>query len=224
MQGYTIAFDLDGTLVDTAPDLVDAANHVLAAIGAPSVADEALRPSISLGARAMIVKGLELGGVMLSEAEIDRHLDTFLAFYSANIAVRSRPFDGAVRAITAFRMQGARVTVCTNKREALSRQLLTALDIIDLFDGIAGRDTFPVYKPNPQHLRGAIELAGGEIKRALMVGDSDVDIATARAAGVPVVAVTFGYTHAPVEQFRPDAVIDHYDELHATARRLLKIA
>jgi phosphoglycolate phosphatase len=224
MRGHTIVFDLDGTLVDTAPDLIDAANHVLAAMGLPAVADADLRPSISFGARAMIVKGLDLAGVASYEAEIDRHLDAFLRHYSANIAVRSRPFEGVVAAIERLRAAGARIALCTNKREGLSRQLLGELGLLDLFHGLAGRDTFPVCKPHPDHLTGAIRLAGGDTRRALMIGDSDVDIATARAAGVPVIGVSFGYTHAPVATFDPDAVIDHYDELLPAAMRVLGVA
>lgn len=224
MRGTTIVFDLDGTLVDTAPDLIDAVNHVLARLGLGGIDDAALRPSISFGARAMIVKGLEMHQTSLSEVEIDRQMDAFLRYYAANIAVRSRTFDGAVRAITTFRAEGARIGICTNKREGLSRQLLAELGILDLFDGLAGRDTFAVCKPHPDHLTGAIQLAGGEVSRALMIGDSDVDVATARAAGVPVIGVSFGYTHAPVATFNPDAVIDHYDELEAVARRILNSA
>jgi phosphoglycolate phosphatase len=223
LHGYTIAFDLDGTLVDTAPDLIDAANHVMALLGLPLIADADLRPSISFGARAMIVKALELNARPLGEAEVDRHLESFLRYYAANIARRSRPFEGAVGAIMALRMRGARIAVCTNKREALSRQLLSELGLLDLIDGLAGRDTFAVCKPHPDHLTGAIGLAGGEPSRALMIGDSDVDVATARAAGVPVIGVSFGYTHAPVATFGPDAVIDHYAELEAAARRVLAL-
>lgn len=221
MRGTTIVFDLDGTIVDTAPDLIDAANHVLAQLGLAAVAEEDLRPTISFGARAMIVKGLSISKTELGDAEVDRWLERFLDYYASNIAVRSRPYDGAVRALMTFRSAGARIGLCTNKREDLSRLLLGELGILDLFDGLAGRDTFPVYKPHPDHLRGAVRLAGGQPERALMVGDSDVDIATARAAGVPVIGVTFGYTHAPVSTFHPDAIIDHYDELEKAALALL---
>ncbi len=110
-------------------------------------------------------------------------------------------------------MRGARLAVCTNKRADMSRQLLRDLRLLDRFMALAGRDTFPVCKPHPDHLIGAIRMAGGDPARAIMIGDSSTDIDTAKAAGVPVVAVTFGYTDIPVHEQSPDAVIDHYDEL-----------
>lgn len=220
MQDLTVVFDLDGTLVDTAPDLVGATNHALAGIGLPPVTDTLLRPWISFGARRMIVEALRASDTIRSETEIDRLLAVFISHYEVNIARESRPYPGVVAAAEALRAEGARLAVCTNKRESLSRALLQALAIDTLFSGLAGRDTFPVCKPHPDHLFGAIRLAGGRADRAIMVGDSDVDIATAKAAAVPVVAVSFGYTAEPVANFAPDRIIDHYDGLVATIRGL----
>lgn len=221
MHGITIVFDLDGTLVDTAPDLVGATNHVLAGLGAPAVAPHRLHPWISHGARRMIVEALAERRLSLSEAEVDRAMDVFLDYYVANIARESRPFPGVERAMESLARAGATLAVCTNKREGLSRLLLDALGLTPRFAAIAGRDTFPVSKPDPRHLTGAIEMAGGDPRRAVMVGDSGVDIATARAAGVPVVAVTFGYTETPIRELSPDAVIEHYDALVPALRRLV---
>lgn len=224
MKDLTIVFDLDGTLVDTAPDLVHATNHVLEGLGFKPVAQDDLRPWISYGARRMIVEGLGMSGQEASEADLDRLLDKFLEHYAANIAFESRPFPGAVAVLDRFRAQGTRIGLCTNKREELTLSLLGQLGIADRFTAIAGRDTFPVSKPHPDHLRGVVAKAGGNLARTVMIGDSEVDIATAKAARVPVVAVTFGYTQVPVERLSPDAVIDHYDQLEATVMRLLDSA
>jgi phosphoglycolate phosphatase len=210
LDGLTIAFDLDGTLVETAPDLIAAANHVLAAEGLAPVAPHVIRDAISFGARAMIEKGLMASGVGFQADVVDRLLADFLAHYEANIAVHSQPFPHVVELLSAYRAGGCRLVVCTNKREYLSRALLNELGMTDLFDGIAGRDTFPVCKPHPDHLLGAIRMVGGSTERAVMVGDSGTDISTARAAGVPSIAVTFGYTEIPAKDLGADATIDNY--------------
>jgi phosphoglycolate phosphatase len=221
MRDATLIFDLDGTLVDTAPDLVAATNHVLAGLGLPGISEHALRPLVGHGARFMVEHAIGPGAAKLSEEERKRLLDRFLDYYTGNIAVGSRPFEGTVPALERFRGAGAKLAVCTNKTERISRMLLEALGMSGLFSAVAGRDTFPVFKPHPDHLLGAIELAGGDSARAVMVGDSRIDIATAKAAGVPVVAVTFGYTDIPVRELGPDKVIDHYDELEPAILALL---
>ncbi|MCB1519987.1 MAG: phosphoglycolate phosphatase [Hyphomicrobiaceae bacterium] len=209
----TIVFDLDGTLVDTAPDLIGATNHALADIGLGAVPGAALRPWISFGARRMIEEGLRHSGEVRPATEVDRLLALFLGHYEANIAVVSRPYPGAVEALGAILDAGGSLAVCTNKRESLSLRLLTELDLVDYFAAIVGRDTLAACKPDPLHLTGAIEMAGGARGAAVMVGDSGVDIQTARAASIPVVGVTFGYTDTPIQSLGPDAVIDHYDRL-----------
>ena len=221
MRDATLVFDLDGTLVDTAPDLVAATNHVLAGLGLPGISEHALRPLVGHGARFMVEHAIGPGAAKLSEEERKRLLDGFLDYYTRNIAVGSRPFEGTVPALERFRGAGAKLAVCTNKTERISRMLLEALGMSGLFSAVAGRDTFPVFKPHPDHLLGTIGLAGGDSARAVMVGDSRIDIATAKAAGVPVVAVTFGYTDIPVRELGPDKVIDHYDELEPAILALL---
>ena len=211
MQNLTLVFDLDGTLVDTAPDLIAATNHVLEHVGLPRVDAQSLRPYIGHGARVMIERATAIA--KLSEAEHERLLERFLDYYGAHIAVDSRPFEGAVDALERFKAAGAKLAVCTNKREGMSRLLLDTLDLSRFFAAVAGRDTLPNSKPHPGHLLGTIDLAGGDAARAIMIGDSNVDIATAKAARVPVIAVSFGYSDTPVEDFAPDAVIDHYREL-----------
>lgn len=224
MREATIVFDLDGTLVDTAPDLIHATNHTMRLCGLPPVAAAELRPWIGFGARRMIVEALRYSGHERTDDEIDDLLAEFLTHYSANIAAASQPFDGAREVLKRLRSAGARLAVCTNKREALSRQLLTELDLLDLFDALAGRDTFPVCKPDPEHLFGSIRLANGHPARAIMVGDSPTDIATARAAGIRVVAVSFGYTDVPAEHLGADVLIDHYTQLEQALSDLLACA
>jgi phosphoglycolate phosphatase len=144
----------------------------------------------------------------------------FISHYSAHIADRSRPFPGLVTALDSLAAQGCRLAVCTNKLEGLSRQLLDALDLTDRFTAICGQDTFGVQKPNPEVLRKTIRAAGGGLSRAIMVGDSGTDIATARAAGIPVVAVDFGYSETPIEKLGADRLIGHFDQLQAAVRDL----
>ena len=214
----TIVFDLDGTLVDTAPDLTNALNDVLTRRGHAAVSAETIRACVGHGARIMIEEALERAG---AREDVDQMLAEFLLHYEANIANESRPFPGAVAALEALAAQGATLAVCTNKREHLSRRLLQALQIEGYFRALAGRDTFAVSKPDPGHLTGVIALAGGTPSRAIMVGDSDIDLRTAKAASVPAILVSFGYAASPLEGFAPEAVIDHFDDLEARAASLL---
>lgn len=214
----TIVFDLDGTLVDTAPDLTNALNDVLTRRGHAAVSAETIRACVGHGARIMIEEALRRAS---AEDDVDTMLAAFLVHYEANIAAESRPFPGAVAALDSLAAQGATLAVCTNKREHSSRRLLQALRIDHYFSAIAGRDTFPVSKPDPGHLTGVIALAGGKPSRAVMVGDSDIDLRAAKAASVPAILVSFGYAASPLEALAPDAVIDHFDELEARAATLL---
>jgi phosphoglycolate phosphatase len=216
----TIVFDLDGTLVDTAPDLTNALNDVLKRRGHAPVALATIRACVGHGARVMIEEALRRSK---AQGDVDQMLAEFLIHYEANIAHDSRPFPGAVAAIERLAAQGATLAVCTNKREHLSRKLLEQLDLERYFASIVGRDTFAVSKPDPGHLTGVIALAGGDPSRAVMVGDSDTDLRTAKAAGVPVILVSFGYATSPLDGDAPEAVIDHFDELEARARALLTI-
>jgi phosphoglycolate phosphatase len=214
----TIVFDLDGTLVDTAPDLTNALNHVLTARGHAPVTAASVRSSVGFGARAMIEEGLRRAG---ADDDVDQMLAAFLVHYEANIAAQSLPFPGAVAALEALAAAGAKLAVCTNKREHLTLRLLDALNLQGYFAAIAGRDTFPVAKPDPGHLTGVILRAGGTPANAVMVGDSAVDMATARAAEVKAILVSFGYAVLPLDGPSPDAVIDHFDELAPRAASLL---
>lgn len=221
MKNATLVFDLDGTLVDSAPDLVAATNHALADLGLEPIAGETLRATIGFGARRMILEGLKQTGRTLPDNEVDRLLARFLAYYEPNIARESHPFDGAVSALENFRTHGARLAVCTNKRLALAKHLLRELHLDRLFDAVAGRDSFPVYKPHPDHVLGAIKMAGGDPAYAVMIGDTAIDVAAAKAAAVPVIACSFGYSDQPVGDLGADAVIGHFAELDAAVHRLL---
>ena len=221
MQNATLVFDLDGTLVDSLPDLVAATNHALSDLSLPTLPAETLRKAVGFGARRMILDGLAQTGVTLPDPEIDRLLARFLADYEPNIAHETRPFDGAVAALESCRAAGARLAICTNKRLALAEHLLKELALDRLFDAVAGRDSFDVYKPHPDHVRGAIRMAGGTETSAVMIGDTGIDIAAARAARIPVVGCTFGYSDGPIEALEPDAVISHYSELDRAVRTLL---
>ena len=215
----TIVFDIDGTLIDTAPDLTHALNHALNVHGHAPIAPDCVRQAVGRGAKIMIEQALDLIG---AEDDAEAMLPDFLAHYEANIARESRPFPGAVAALDRLASAGARLAVCTNKREHLTRLLLQALEIEHYFSGIAGRDTFPVSKPDPGHLLGAIGLAGGKAKAAVMIGDSAVDIRAAQGAGVPSILVAFGYCPPPPEGPQADAVIGHFDALDQPVRDLLK--
>ena len=221
LSGVTVVFDLDGTLVDTAPDLAAAANYVFSLIGLAPISPVELHPTISRGSRAMIEQGLRLHGVAKAPEEVDRLHERFFPYYAENIAVLSRPFEGVPALLDLLSRSGARLAVCTNKLEALSRSLLRQLALDHPFAAIAGRDTFDEFKPAPGHLTRTVAMAGGRRDRAVMVGDSEVDIATANAAGIPSIAVSFGYTAVPVRELNPTAVIDHYDEFMGALEKVL---
>ena len=215
MPAQTIVFDLDGTLIDTAPDLVDTLNVVFAREGLPPVAYETARNLIGGGARAMIARGIAAEGRVLAPAKLEQMFTDFIAHYSAHIADRSRPFPGLIDALDALAGGGCRFAVCTNKLERLSVLLLEELKIANRFEAICGQDTFGVQKPDPEVLRRTIAAAGGRLQDAIMIGDSATDIRTARAAGIPVIAVDFGYSERPVVEFGPDGIISQFAQLPA---------
>lgn len=218
----TIVFDLDGTLVDTAPDLIDTLNFTLTRNGLPGVPYGVARPLIGGGARGMIERGLKAEGRACSPEDVDKLYDAFVAYYAEHIADRSRPFPGVEAALDALAAAGHRLAVCTNKLEWLTRRLLDALKLSGRFAAIGAQDTFGVQKPDPKILRATVERAGGTPAQALMVGDSVTDIRTARAAKVPIIAVDFGYTDVPIADLRPDRVISAYTELPGAVTALAR--
>lgn len=222
MPSPIVVFDLDGTLIDTAPDLINAANHVLGRIGLGPVPGSVLRPFISFGSRRMIEEGLAHHRRQMPAVEIDGMWKEFLAYYANNIAIDSRPYPHVETVLHELAQRGIALAVCTNKLEHLSRQLLGTLGIEHRFAAICGRDTFPVCKPHPDHLRSTIAAAGGTTDRAVMVGDSDTDVSTAKAAGIPIIGVGFGYSETPMLALSPDALIEHYRDFDAALSRLTR--
>jgi phosphoglycolate phosphatase len=216
----TIIFDLDGTLVDTAPDLIDALNVVLGREGLPVIPYDQARALIGAGARSMLQRGLAAAG--RPAANIDHLYEHFVAHYADHVADRSRPFPGVEAALDVLAQRGFTLAICTNKLERLSMQLLGSLGLARRFAAICGQDTFAVQKPHPEALLGTLRRAGGRLDRAVMVGDSQTDIATARAALMPVVAVDFGYTDVPVRDLEPDQIVSHYSHLPDAIEVLLQ--
>ena len=221
MSAPTIVFDLDGTLVDTAPDLVDTLNTIFARQGFKPLPFEKARNFVGGGAKAMIARGLQAGGRVVPAKKTDQLFAEFIAHYSEHIADRSRPFPGLTDALDALAARECRFAVCTNKLEALSVRLLDKLELADRFVAICGQDTFGIQKPDPEILRRTVGAADGEIDRTVMIGDSLTDINTARAAGVPIIAVDFGYSERPVAEFGPDRTIGHFAELPAAVTAVL---
>jgi phosphoglycolate phosphatase len=209
----TIVFDLDGTLVDTAPDLIDTLNFTLSQHSLPTVPYDKARRLIGGGIKTMVDRALIVEGGSASAADVDALYAFFVSHYADHIADRSRPFPGVEPVLGRLASAGHRLAVCTNKLEKLSKRLLDELGLAGRFAAICGQDTFGVPKPDPQIFRATVTRAGGEPTRAIMVGDSVTDISTARAAAVPVIAVDFGYTDKPVATFRPDRIISSYAEL-----------
>ena len=220
MANPLLVFDLDGTLIDTAPDLIDTLNLILAREKLPAVPFEAARNMIGGGARMLIERGLAADGRACGRDEVDRLYRDFVAHYGEHIADRSRPFPGLEAALDALAAAGWRFAVCTNKLESLSLRLLDQLGLSKRFAAICGQDTFGVQKPHPDILLHTIRRAGGARDRAIMVGDSVNDVDVARAAGIPVIAVSFGYTDVPAAKLGADRIIDGYAGLAATVSDL----
>lgn len=216
----TIVFDLDGTLVDTAPDLTGALNRVLAEEGYKPVSPAETRRMVGHGARALIENALAAVGAQPDQGRVDRLFGRYLAHYGAHVADESAPFEGVRETLDALLASGARLAVCTNKSIGLSEDLLAALDMRRYFGAVLGGDSLTVRKPHPEHLIETVRRAGGRPDRAVMVGDSRPDVEAARGAGIPVVVVTFGYRDEPIEDLGADVIVDHYRDMLPALRRL----
>lgn len=216
----TIVFDLDGTLVDTAPDLIAALNYVLAREDIAPLPLSSARNMIGAGARKLIERGLEAEGRVMGAADVDRLLRDFIDYYADHIADESRPFEGLEAALDELERQGCRFAVCTNKLEWLSKRLLDQLDLSRRFAAICGADTFGVAKPDPVILQQTVARAGGHMAATIMVGDAGPDVGVARRAGTPVIGVEFGYTDVPIAELKPDRLIGHMRDLPAAVHDL----
>jgi len=221
IRNATLVFDLDGTIADTAGDLIEAANAALAEQGFSKASPAAIRHGVGYGAKAMLRAALDETREAADEAELDHLAQQLVAFYEQRIAVQTTLFPGFLDAALALRSRGAKLALCTNKTERLMTRLLSELGIADLFEAVAGRDTFPFHKPDPRHITQLVAQAGGRLPFAAMIGDSEADIAAARGAGIAAIAVRFGYAAVPADALGADAVLDSFVELPDLVERLL---
>lgn len=215
-----LVFDLDGTLAETAGDLVRALNAVVEPEGLRPTSLAEARHMVGAGAKALIRRAYAAQNRALSDEDLERLFQAFLVYYETHICEESTLFPGVVAALDRLEARGFAFAVCTNKIEQPARKLLAALGIADRFRAICGQDTFAIAKPDPRILTMTIAQAGGAIEDAIMVGDSAADIASAKAAGIPVIAVDFGYTDRPVAELGPDRIISHFDALEAAVDAL----
>ena len=213
MTTRAVIFDLDGTLVDTAPDLMAATNYVLSLLRRRPITMPEVRSFVGRGARLLIERGVAATGDAIDEASLTYYHTEFLRHYEGHTADCSEIFPGVVALLTLLVDSGIKAGVCTNKPEGLSRQLLDALDLSRFFGSIVGPDTIGIAKPDAAPYLEAVKRLGVERQHSIMIGDSEVDILTARAAKVPVIAVTFGYTPKPVAEYGPDYLVSHFDEV-----------
>jgi len=217
----TIVYDLDGTLADTAVDLMGALNAVLVKEGLAPLPVERAGSLLGAGGRALIQQGFAASDRELSPQKLEALFSDFLVYYNAHIADHTKLYPGATAALEELAGDGWIQAVCTNKMEGSARLLLKKLGVADRFAFICGQDTFGVGKPDPKPLLMTIAAARGNRARAVVVGDSITDIRTARAVGLPVIAVDFGYTSVPVSELGPDRVISRFDELGAVCAALM---
>jgi phosphoglycolate phosphatase len=216
-----LVFDLDGTLVDTAPDLTLVLNWLLKREGRAKVDELSVRHMVGRGARHLILQGMTVSGSVPDEAELSRLTKDFITHYGAHIADTSVAFAGVTETLDHFRERGVVMGVCTNKPEDLSRQLLDALDLSQYFSAVLGGDSLAVRKPDPLHLLATLEAMGHLPQDSVMIGDSISDVRAAREAGVRIVGVSFGYTETPIADLNPDIVIDRFADLPQALARML---
>ena len=212
MPVEALIFDLDGTLVDTAPDLMGATNYALSTIGRRPITMEQVRHMVGHGARSLIERGVAATGDNVDKTTVDKMHTALLDYYADHIADDSVIFDGLLKVLDKARSSGMKLGVCTNKVEGLSHKLLRELKMADYFGAVVGGDTLPIMKPDPAPYREVARRLGVDSSHTIMFGDSETDIRTAQNTGVPVIAVTFGYTPQPVETYNPTHVISHYDQ------------
>tara|TARA_R110002072_G_scaffold80040_6_gene184170 strand:- start:1498 stop:2175 length:678 start_codon:yes stop_codon:yes gene_type:complete len=218
----TVVFDLDGTLADTSGDLIAAANACFRDMGAGDMLDVALDAGTALrGARAMLTLGMQRLGRADDTATIDRYYPVFLETYAADIDTHTVLYPGAMDAVAALKLAGYGVAICSNKPERLAHLLLTRLGVRDAFGAMLGADTLAVRKPDPEHLFETARRAGGDPAQCILIGDTETDRKTARAARVPCVLVTFGPAGGDMAALEPDALLDDYLDLPAIVERLI---
>ncbi len=215
-----VLFDLDGTLIDTAPDLVGALNAVLERAGRDTLALDRMRNLVSGGARGLMRTGFALTGEGLSDNEIEAWLPDFLAIYDARLSEGSRPYPGVADTLSALRDGGRKLAICTNKPHGLAQRLLEKLHLLHWFDALLGGDSLDVRKPHPRHIEATLDAVGCRASQAVMVGDSVADVEAARGAGVPVIIVGYGYDIERARQAGADIEIAGLDEFPRAIARL----
>lgn len=218
----TVIFDLDGTLADTSADLIAAANACFRGLGYGDVLDPVADAHTAFrGGRAMLTLGFSRVKPGVGDAEVMEQYPVLLDVYAEHIDTHTRLYDGAAEAVEALRRDGYAVGVCTNKPEDLADRLLTRLGVRDLFGSMIGAKTVGVSKPDPKPYVAAVEEAGGVLAQSFLVGDTETDRATAKAAGVPSVLVTFGPDGDGVKRLEPEALLTHYNELSRLTKELI---
>ena len=221
MKPPIAVFDLDGTLVHTAPDLVASINYALADHGHSVAGYLELAPFAGTGGRGMLKHYSSMRGIAFREPEIVNIISSFLAHYESAMPGNSSAYEGAIEFVRALRDEGFKTAICTNKPQKLAELLLAKLNIAKHFDAVCGADYFKFRKPDPRHLTETIALAGGNSARAIMFGDSQTDFATSNAAQIPVIGVTFGYSPEPLSNFKITKVISHYSKIDVPAVKAL---
>ncbi|TDT74967.1 phosphoglycolate phosphatase [Litoreibacter halocynthiae] len=218
----TVIFDLDGTLADTSGDLLAAANVCFRELGHGDVLTTATdRGTAVRGARAMLTEGFERLGQPFVQSDIDQQFPILLEAYGKDIATHTTIYPGAREAVSRLRDAGYKVGICTNKPEGLAEQLMAALDFRDAFHSLVGADTLTVRKPDPLPFVEAVTRAGGDPARAVLVGDTQTDRDTSANAGAPSILVTFGPGSFDVSSLKPEALLDHFDDLDGIVARLI---
>ena len=220
----TIVFDLDGTLAETAPDLIWTLNAVLAEIDLPPIPFELARDLIGAGARALINRGLAADKRELSDEDVEKLFNRYLEIYDTRLCVETHLFEHVLESLDILKQRGHRLAVCTNKMEYHSLKLIDALGIAPYFSAICGRDTFAFCKPDARHLTHTVIKAGGDPAKAIMIGESRTDIDTAINANLPSIGVPFGYTDTPMAALGPDVLISHFRELPDAVMGLVRRA
>mgnify|MGYP001456277689 FL=1 len=226
-QIFTVLFDLDGTLVDTAPDLMRAHNHVMKKFGYPTKSTEEIRNLVGQGAGAMLGRSIwgqakkEFGKVQNEKIKKEM-IDAFVDYYGKNIINESTLINGVKEFLKWCKEKNISMAVCTNKQEHLAIDLLKKIGIYDYFEYVAGSNTFDYCKPDPRHLTNVIEILGGEIKRSIMIGDSETDANAAKNAGIPVILLEDGYTEKNTTEIYHNHLIKDFIGIEKIISKYLK--
>ena len=223
---FTILFDLDGTLVDTAPDLMRAHNHVMKQFGYPTKSTEEIRNLVGQGASAMLGRSIwgqakkEFGKIEDQKIK-DKMVKEFVDFYGKNIVNESTLIKGVKEFLVWAKKQKISMAVCTNKQEHLSIDLLKKIGIYDFFEYVAGHNTFEYCKPDPRHLTSVIEILDGDVKKSLMIGDSETDANAAKAAGIPIILLEDGYTEKNINEIYHNHLIKDFVNIEKIVSKYL---